>query len=97
MNDTQLHNTPSGRGAPPARMYSPSLQPLLQSLLSTLADIDYDYESQREKITKNSPDINLRIRILEKLKAQHRERREPYLQQLAILQEQIQNLTNSRV
>lgn len=90
MNDTQFHNSKQGGDSHPARMYSPNLQPLLQSLLSTLADIDFAYEREREKISKSSPDINLRIRVLEKLKAQHQARRSPYLHQLAILQEKIQ-------
>jgi hypothetical protein len=34
-------------------------------------------------------DMNFKIRLLEKLKQQHRKRREPYLQQLAVLQERI--------
>lgn len=89
MNDTELHNNKHSRENYSARMYSPTLQPLLQSLLSTLADIDFAYECEREKISKTSPDINLRIRVLEKLKAQHQARRSPYLQQLAMLQEQM--------
>jgi hypothetical protein len=89
MNDTQFHNNRPNRENHPPRLYSPTLQPLLQSLLSTLADIDFAYEREREKVSKSSPDINLRIRILEKLKAQHQARRSPYLQQLAILQEKM--------
>jgi hypothetical protein len=89
MNDIELHNNKQNRENHSARMYSPTLQPLLQSLLSTLADIDFAYECEREKISKSSPDINLRIRVLEKLKAQHQARRTPYLQQLAMLQDQM--------
>ena len=69
------------------RMYSPDLQPLLQSLLATLADIDFEYE--RDTISARTLDMNLKIRLLEKLKQHHRERRVPYLQQLAILHERI--------
>jgi len=89
MTDTEFHNCgiPGSRPAP--RMYSPATRPLLQSLLSTLADIDLEYEQAKEKISKNSPDLNLRIRVLEKLKAQHHERRTPYMQQLAVLQERM--------
>jgi hypothetical protein len=89
MNDTQFHNNKPNRENNLPRMYSPTLQPLLQSLLSTLADIDFAYERECEKISKSSPDINLRIRVLEKLKAQHHARRSPYLQQLAALQEKM--------
>lgn len=71
------------------RIYSLATQPLLQSLLSTLADIDFEYERQREKVSRGPTDLNLRIRVLERLKAQHQERRLPYIQQLAILQERM--------
>lgn len=71
------------------RMYSPDLQPLLQSLLSTLADIDFEHERERDTINSRAMDMNLKIRLLEKLRQHHRERREPYIQQLAILQERI--------
>jgi hypothetical protein len=89
MDNIQLRNsnTPSNRSEP--RIYSPEIQPLLQSLLSTLANIDFEYEQAREKVSQSSPDLNLTIRILEKLKAQHQERRTPYIQQLAALQERL--------
>ncbi|WP_445504989.1 hypothetical protein [Microvirga sp. G4-2] len=87
MNDIEFHNNKDPGNLKSAPMYSPNTKPLLQSLLSTLADIDLEYEQAKDKISKNSPDLNLRIRVLEKLKAQHQERRTPYIQQLAILQE----------
>ena len=71
------------------RMYSPDLQPLLQSLLATLADIDFEHERERDTINARTIDMNLKIRLLEKLREHHRQRREPYIQQLAILQERI--------
>jgi len=87
MNDTEFHNNKDPGNLKSAPMYSPNTKPLLQSLLSTLADIDLEYEQAKDRISKNSPDLNLRIRVLERLKAQHQERRTPYIQQLAILQE----------
>lgn len=89
MGETKICNNMSNTGHNQTRMYSPSDKPLLQSLLSTLADIDFEYEQARDKVSKNSPDLNLKIRVLEKLKAQHQERRTPYIQQLAILQERM--------
>jgi hypothetical protein len=89
MDDTEFHNNKDPGDLKTAQMYSPNTKPLLQSLLSTLADIDFEYEQAKDKISKNSPDLNLRIRVLEKLKAQHQERRTPYIQQLAILQERM--------
>jgi hypothetical protein len=82
---TPDHHTPS---------HPSILQPLLQSLLATLANLDFEYGQERERVVRSSPDMNVRIRALEKLKAQHRERREPYIQQLAILQGAIERLLN---
>ena len=72
------------------KMYSPDLQPLLQSLLGTLADIDFEHEREHDMVTRSTHEVNLKRRVLEKLKQHHRERREPYIQQLALLQERIQ-------
>jgi hypothetical protein len=71
------------------RMYSPSLQPLLQSLLATLANIDFEYERERERLSDRTLDMALKVRVLEKLKQHHHERREPYVQQLSVLQDRI--------
>lgn len=89
MDDTKFHNNKATVDFKSPRMYSPETKPLLQSLLSTLTDIDFEYEQARDKISKSARDLNLRIRVLEKLKAQHQERRTPYIQQLAILQERM--------
>lgn len=92
MGDTKFHKDESNNGAHHPRIYSPALQPLLQSLLATLADLDFDYEKEREKLSNAAPDTNIRIRALEKLKNRHRERREPYIQQLAVLQKRMMEL-----
>jgi hypothetical protein len=73
-------------------MYSPNLQPLIQTLLSALADIDFEYECEREKIDRNTLDLPTKTRLLDRLKARHHERRMPYIRQLAILQKRISDL-----
>jgi hypothetical protein len=92
MDDTKFHKDEFHNGAHRPKIYSPAFQPLLQSLLATLADLDFDYEQQREKLSSTSPDATVRSRALEKLKNRHRERREPYIQQLTILQKRITEL-----
>lgn len=92
MGDMKFHKDEFDNGAHHPRIYSPAFQPLLQSLLATLADLDFDYEKEREKLSSTSPDTNIRIRALEKLRNRHRERREPYIQQLAILQKRMMDL-----
>ena len=92
MNEIKLQKDEIDKGASLPKIYSPTFQPLLQSLLATLADIDFDYEQERERLSSNSSNSNIKIRALEKLKARHRERREPYIQQLAILQQRMMDL-----
>ena len=92
MADHKHHLARSAPQESQPRMYSPDLQPLLQSLLGTLADIDFEYERERDYISSRTMDTNLKIRLLEKLKQHHRERREPYLQQLALLHERIHQI-----
>lgn len=67
-------------------VYPGELQPLLQSLLATLADIDFAFERDLEAARAASTEENLKRRIIERLVARHRERREPYVQQLTTLQ-----------
>jgi hypothetical protein len=92
MDDTKFQEDEPNNRAHHPRIYSPAFQPLLQSLLATLADLDFNYEKEREKLSNTSPDTTIRIRALEKLKNRHRERREPYIQQLTILQKRMMEL-----
>ncbi len=94
--DKHEYRDPGSRAETP-RVYEARLQPLMQSLLATLADIDFDYELEREKVIRSARDVNLRIRVLEKLRERHHSRREPYIQQLAILQERVRNTMEQRL
>ena len=67
-------------------VYSPDVQPLLQSLLTTLADLDFDYEQERERVNNSTKDPTLKSRLLRKLAERHRARRDPYIRHLTILQ-----------
>jgi hypothetical protein len=92
MKETGLRQPYPGRETPAARIYSPNLQPLLQTLLSALADIDFEYECEREKLDGNPLDLPTKTRLLDKLEARHHERRMPYVRQLAILQKRMSDL-----
>ena len=70
-----------------SRYYSPALLPLIQSLLATLANMEFEFEQECEKV-RGTTDIQLKARVLERLRAQHQSRREPYLRELARLQRQ---------
>jgi hypothetical protein len=92
MAENKPHSFQYSQQADLPRIYSPDLQSLLQSLLATLADINFEHERECDQISSCTMDMNLKIRLLEKLKQHHRERREPYLQQLAIVQERIRRM-----
>jgi hypothetical protein len=66
-------------------MYSPEIEPMMQDLLSTLANIDFEHDVAMEKLELSATEPALKRRIAAKLSEQHRERREPYLQLLADL------------
>ena len=92
MKDLGSHKPHPERGPSFPRMYSPNLQPLIQTLLAGLADIDFEYECEREKLDGVPLDPQTRTRRLAKLKAQHYERRMPYIRQLAVLEKRMSEL-----
>jgi hypothetical protein len=74
------------------RMYSLDLQPLLQSLLATLAEIDSAHQSDIETVRASSAEDWLKQATIRKLQQRHRERREPYVRQLEAVQARIRAL-----
>jgi hypothetical protein len=57
----------------------------MQSLLTTLANLDCEHEHEVGRVTRSSTPASLKPHLLAKLTERHRERRKPYVQQLAIL------------
>ena len=74
------------------RLYPSELLPSLQSLLATLADIDFEHGSDVETIRNSSADEGLKQTAIRRLQERHQQRRTPYIQQLDRLQKQIQAL-----
>ncbi|MCB5175789.1 MULTISPECIES: hypothetical protein [Microvirga] len=70
------------------RTYSPNLQNMMQELLRTLANIDFQHEAEMDKLKHSTTDDELKNYIKEKLLARHRERREPYINLLTELRKQ---------
>jgi hypothetical protein len=66
--------------------YPSSLQPKMQDLLRTLADIDFEHDAALDRLEESAEDPSLKGMLLERLKAHHRARREPVLRKLAELQ-----------
>lgn len=80
---------PDDNGESPL-MSSPALQSLFQSLLATVANMDFAYERERETVSAAATDLHMKTRMLEKLATRHRDQREPYIQHLAALQDRLQ-------
>ena len=70
------------------RTYCPNIQSMMQELLRTLANIDFQHEDELNKLKRSTTDEELKKYIKEKLLERHRERREPYVNLLAELRKQ---------
>jgi hypothetical protein len=73
-------------------IFPPDLQTLLQSILIEIANIDFAYESDVEVVQNSTTDEVLKKQVVLNLHQHHRERREPYLVQLATLQDRIRKV-----
>jgi hypothetical protein len=70
--------------------YSPDILPRLQSLLAALADIDFEFQKDRETILNSAIEEPLKQKAIATLAKRHQERRAPYLRGLDKLERQIQ-------
>ena len=77
-------------GMDAAHTYSPEVLPLLQLLLATLADIDFEHESDVETVRNSSAEEWLKQATIRKLQDRHQKRRAPYVRKLESLQMQVQ-------
>ncbi len=68
--------------------YRDDLLPELQSTLSALADLEVRYEIAQDTLEEWSGSEEDKQRLRAELAQVHRQAREPYLQHLALLQEQ---------
>jgi len=59
--------------------------PLAEALLTTLGHFDLEYERELERIRLGSSSEAVKNRVLHRLQEGHRVRREPYVQQLALI------------
>ena len=72
--------------------YPVELQPLMQSLLATLADIDFANGCELENVDQGTGTAEAKQRVREKLIEEHRQRREPYVEQIGILEGRIRRV-----
>ena len=75
--------------APPAKVYPPEILPLMQSLLSSLARIDQEYEEERDALRRSTLDELAKQRAMSVLAQRHRQRREPYVREIHTLEDRI--------
>jgi hypothetical protein len=73
-----------------ARLYPSGLLPSLDSVLATLAKMDFEHESDIETIGDSSADEWLKQTAIRTLQERHRKRRAPFVRQLTMLQERLQ-------
>jgi len=71
------------------RIYAAEVLPLLRLLLTLLADLECEYEREQEQIGATLMNPDLRDTTLEELDKRHQERRDPYLQRLRRIEEQL--------
>jgi hypothetical protein len=91
MSTTSGQSSRSVMGNTP-RVYPPDLQPLLQSLLAALADIDLVHESEVAIVRDSDADEWLKRSVIRRLEERHRERRVPVVRQLEAVEERIRAL-----
>ena len=88
MSTTPRQSSRSALGNTP-RVYPPDLQPVLQSVLAALADIDLVHASEVALIKDSDADEWLKQSVIRRLDERHRERRAPYVRQLEAVEERI--------
>jgi len=69
-------------------MYSPSLDAMIREVLHTLGDIDFAAEVELENVEVSARDLKLKKHIKGKIRAAHRERRQPYVDLVDTLRRQ---------
>ena len=90
MASAMLKRLHSGTPQQPAGTYSPDILPLTQSLLRALADIDFEYQKDRETILKSAIEEPFKQRAIATLAKRHHEQRAPYLREIDELEREIQ-------
>lgn len=66
---------------------TPSIASMMREVLHLLGNIDFEHEIQLAKLESSDTDQELKAHIGKKIRAAHRERREPYLELLTTLRQ----------
>jgi hypothetical protein len=70
------------------RMYSSELQSMMWEILRMLSQIDAEHHLRLDEVERGATEDELKEYVRRKLTAAHRERREPYVDQLEKLRQQ---------
>jgi hypothetical protein len=90
MSSAMFKRLASGTFQPLPGTYSPEIPPVLQSLLTALAAVDFEFQKDRETILNSAIDEPLKQGAIATLAKRHQERRAPYLRGIDKLERQIQ-------
>lgn len=90
MPKSNVRATHSEHDQPP--VIPAEFQELMQSVLATLADIDFAHEHELEKVNSTNADATFKAKLITKLDRLHQERRHPYAHELLRLEERMRSL-----
>ena len=74
-------------------IHTPSIDSMMREVLHLLGNIDFEHEMQLAKLETSTTEQELKNHIVKKIRAAHRERREPYLELLVTLRQRQQRLS----
>jgi hypothetical protein len=77
-------------------LYPADLEPAIQQTLSILADIETQYEDERDQLERWSGPETVKERLAGQLESRRQQDREPYVQRLAELHQRMMSLTMFR-
>ncbi|WP_134496024.1 hypothetical protein [Microvirga pakistanensis] len=76
-----------------SQVHAPSIDAMMREVLHMLGDIDAEYEIRLDQAEQNTDDQALKDHIKRKIRAAHRERREPYVELLTTLRQRRHRLS----
>ncbi len=71
----------------------PSILSMMREVLHMLGNIDAEYEIRLDRVEQSTANPRLKAHLKGKIRAAHRERREPYVELLASLRQRRQRLS----
>jgi hypothetical protein len=73
---------------------NPNIDSMMREVLHMLGNIDFEYEVELDRIEKDCSSQELKDHIKRRIRAAHRERREPYVELLTTLRQRQHRLAS---